>query len=138
MQRISVNVATLCDSATDESGKLSVHGTFDTVFATQFPAVHPRCSLAVRLTFTREEFKKHALKIRFLDSKSDSFLQDVETPLDASPEHPDATITSENVIINLTSVELPRQGTYFIQLWLDGRLLTTLHLHAKPPTKAKK
>ena len=135
MPKMSVNIATLCDSATtDDDGKLNVNGVFDTVFATQFPAVHPHCSLAVRLTVTQEEFKKHAVKIRFLDSKGDIFFRDLETPWDIGPKHSDATIISENLIVELASLEFPRQGTYFIQLWLDGRPLTTLHLHAKPPT----
>src|SRR2546425_8041034 len=37
-----VQIAALCDAATDYNGKLNLLGTFDTVLTQQMPAVHPR------------------------------------------------------------------------------------------------
>lgn len=43
----------LCDSVMrdGQTGKMIVSGIFDKVMATQFPAVHPKCSLYFRLRF---------------------------------------------------------------------------------------
>lgn len=46
---MDIQVAVLCDYAADYQGKLCVQGAFDTLFARQFPVVHPACALALRL-----------------------------------------------------------------------------------------
>jgi hypothetical protein len=135
MSTVSINVATFCDSATDDNGKLSLQGAFDTVFASQFPAVHPHCSLAVRLAFTGEQLGSHKVRVRFLDSDRNSFFSDVETHMDAKSIEPGATTTSNNLIINISQLQFPKQGLYFVELWLDAKLLTTLHLYARPPSQ---
>ncbi|MDB6032554.1 MAG: hypothetical protein JWM16_2892, partial [Verrucomicrobiales bacterium] len=38
---MEIQVAVLCDAATDYQGKLNILGTFDTIFTAQMPAVHP-------------------------------------------------------------------------------------------------
>src|SRR5436190_6363961 len=70
---VRVNIATFCDSATDENGKLSLHGAFDTVFATQFPAIHPDCAIVVRVVFSKKQLGKRHLLVRFLDTEGDRF-----------------------------------------------------------------
>jgi hypothetical protein len=52
---MDVQVAVLCDSAVDYRGKLCILGTFDTIFTTQLPAVHPHCSIALRLIFRDDD-----------------------------------------------------------------------------------
>ena len=39
---MNIQVAVLCDAATEENGKLSLLGAFDTIYAPQMPAVHPQ------------------------------------------------------------------------------------------------
>jgi hypothetical protein len=135
MPTVSINVATFCDSASDDNGKLSLEGAFDTVFASQFPAVHPRCSLAVRLTFAQKQLGSHNVRVRFLGSDGNSFFSDVETHIDAKSVELGATTTANNLIINISQLQFPKQGLYFVELWLDAKLLTTLHLYALPPHK---
>ena len=48
--------ASLCDFASDYQGKLCVLGAFDTIGAKQYPAVHPQCSVALRLLL-REDLR---------------------------------------------------------------------------------
>src|SRR5262249_6502282 len=132
MSTVSINVATFCDSASDDNGKLSLQGAFDTVFASQFPAVHPHCSLAVRLAFTREQLGTHKVRVRFLSSAGNSFFSDVETQMNAKSVEPDATTVAVNLIINISQLQFPKQGRYFVELWLDAKLLTTLQLYAQP------
>jgi hypothetical protein len=48
---MNIQVAVLCDAATDDNGKLNLLGSFDTIYAPQLPAVHPQCAVALRVTF---------------------------------------------------------------------------------------
>jgi hypothetical protein len=52
---MTIQVAVLCDAATEYNGKLNLLGTFDTVYAAQMPAHHPQCSVATRIAFERNE-----------------------------------------------------------------------------------
>ena len=52
---MQIQLAVLCDAATDYAGKLNILGTFDTLITSQLPAIHPQCSIALRLTFQKQE-----------------------------------------------------------------------------------
>ena len=41
---MKVSVFTLCDFAKAEGDRMTIVGTFDTVFAHQAPAIHPMCA----------------------------------------------------------------------------------------------
>ena len=57
---MEVLTALIADSASDYQGKLCVLGSFDTICARQYPAVHPHCSIALRLLFrTGDEGEAH-------------------------------------------------------------------------------
>ena len=60
-----VDIFTLCDFAQESGGKLTVVGAFDTVFARQFPAMHPFMCLALRLRFYIHEEGTHPIRIEF-------------------------------------------------------------------------
>src|SRR4029434_1912366 len=65
---MNIQVAVLCDAATDENGKLNLLGAFDTIYTQQLPAVHPQCSIALRITFGNEDEGSHKLKLTFVDA----------------------------------------------------------------------
>ena len=52
---MDIQIAVLCDAATDNNGKLNLLGAFDTIFTSQLPAIHPQCSIALRMTFNKVE-----------------------------------------------------------------------------------
>ena len=59
---MTIQVAVLCDAATDESGKLNLLGAFDTIYTQQLPAVHPQCS--VRLAEREWDAETRAIRKR--------------------------------------------------------------------------
>src|SRR5205823_13959654 len=65
---MNIQVAVLCDAATDENGKLNLLGAFDTIYTQQLPAVHPQCSIALRVTFGHEDEGQHKLRLNFVDA----------------------------------------------------------------------
>jgi hypothetical protein len=117
---MDIQVAVLCDAATDNAGKLNLLGTFDTIFAHQFPAVHPQCSIALRFLFNKVEEGQHKLRLNFVDEDGRPVMPPVEIPVEVSI--PDETIfLSRNFIVNIQKLKFDKAGLYSIDLGLDGR-----------------
>lgn len=135
---MDIQVAVLCDYAADYQGKLCIQGAFDTLFARQFPVIHPACSLALRLCLTPEDAGNHKLGISIVDEDG--------TPLDkermpivgdltvALPEG--ATFLTRNLIMNFQGLKFEKSGNYCIDVTLDGEVLasTPLRLVLAQPT----
>src|SRR6266581_1193732 len=51
----------------DQSGKMSVLGIFQHIWVPQFPAMHPRLHLVLRLKGKRTEVGEHQVQIKLLD-----------------------------------------------------------------------
>src|SRR2546425_11949134 len=79
-----VQIAALCDAATDYNGKLNLLGTFDTVLTQQMPAVHPQCSVALRIVFDKIEEGHHKVKMNFVDDDGRFIMPSIEMPFDVS------------------------------------------------------
>lgn len=136
---MDIQVAVLCDAATDNNGKLNILGTFDTIFTSQLPAVHPQCSIALRMMFSKSEEGRHEVRLNLVDEDGkpltkDPIVQHVEVQV------PDETIfLSRNFIVNIQNLRFEKEGLYSIDIALDGRqegsipLLVRIHPQA-PPT----
>ena len=72
---MNIQVAVLCDAATDDNGKLNLLGAFDTIYTQQLPAIHPQCSIALRVTFFSGDEGKHSLQLNFVDADGHSIAQ---------------------------------------------------------------
>lgn len=117
---MDIQVAVLCDAATDNSGKLNILGTFDTIYTSQLPAIHPQCSIAIRMTFGKSEEGEHKLKLNFVDEDGKSVMPPIEIPVEVSV--PDETIfLSRNFIVNIQKLKFEKEGLYSIDLAVDGR-----------------
>ncbi len=124
---MDIQVAVLCDYAADYQGKLCVQGAFDTLFARQFPVVHPACALALRLCLTPEDAGDHKLGISIVDEDG--------TPLDkehmpivgdlsvALPEG--AAFLTRNLIMNFQGLKFDKSGNYCIDVTLDGEVVAS-------------
>src|SRR5256712_4952433 len=58
----------------DQAGKLSVLGIFQHIWVQQFPAMHPRLHLVLRLKGKRTEIGEHQVQIRLLDEQDTEIL----------------------------------------------------------------
>src|SRR5471030_3228323 len=79
--RMNIQVAVLCDAATEDNGKLNLLGAFDTIFAPQLPAVHPQCAVALRVTFMSGNEGDRKLKLNFVDADGKSIMPPIEIPV---------------------------------------------------------
>jgi hypothetical protein len=127
---MTIQVAVLCDAATDYNGKLNLLGTFDTIYTPQLPAHHPHCSIATRIAFDRVEEGHHKLVVNFVDEDGQPIMDSMEVPVEVVFP-PDATFISRNFIVNIQQLKLDKTGLYSIDLSLDGRALSSIPLSVK-------
>lgn len=138
---MDIQVAVLCDAATDNNGKLNILGTFDTIYTSQLPAVHPQCSIALRITFNKVEEGAHKVRLNFVDEDGKPVMRSIELPIQVTV--PDDTIfVSRNFIINIQQLKFEKTGLYSIDLAVDGRQEGSIPLLVKdkppaptPPTE---
>jgi hypothetical protein len=131
---MTIQVAVICDAATDYNGKLNLLGTFDTIYAPQLPVHHPQCSVAARIAFDRNEEGPHHLTVHFVDEDGRDIMASTEVRMDV--QFPgDATFISRNFIINIQQLEFARLGLYSVHLTMDDRQLCSIPLAVKHITQ---
>ena len=117
---MDLQVAVLCDAATDSHGKLNILGTFDTIFTSQLPAVHPQCSIALRMSFDKIEEGKHKINLNFVDADGKPVMRGVEMTIDVVvPE--DSIFLSRNFVVNIQQLKFEKPGLYAIEIAMDDR-----------------
>ena len=102
----------------DQSGKISVLGIFQHIWVQQFPAMHPRLHLVVRLKGKRTEIGEHAVHIRLVDEQGVEILGGSGNVTFAEP--PAGVTEIEAAAILVFDVPFPHPGVYKFAINLDG------------------
>jgi len=134
---MNIQVAVLCDAATDDNGKLNLLGAFDTIYTQKLPAIHPQCSIALRVTFSSDDEGQHTLKVSFVDADGHPIANFPPIPVEvALPE--DMHFGTRNFIVNIQQLKFAAPGLYSIDIALDERLQSSIPLLVKhnPPAPA--
>jgi hypothetical protein len=134
---MNIHVAVLCDAATDDNGKLNLLGAFDTIYTQQLPAIHPQCSIALRVTFGQEDEGEHQLRLHFMDADGASIMPGIDIPVQVVlPE--DAHFGTRNFIVNIQQLKFDNPGLYSIDISMDGNSQAGIPLMVKyhPPPVA--
>jgi hypothetical protein len=131
---MNIQVAVLCDAATDDNGKLNLLGAFDTIYTQQLPAVHPQCSIALRVTFGHEDEGPHKLHLNFVDADGRSIMPGIPIPIEVSLPG-DSHFGTRNFIINIQQLKFDQPGLFSIDVTLDDRSQASIPLLVKhnPP-----
>jgi len=117
---MNIQVAVLCDAANEDSGKLNLLGAFDTIYAPQMPAVHPQCSVALRVTFMSGEEGERKLKLNFVNGDGRAIMPAIEMPVSvALPD--DVHFVTRNFIINIQQLKFAEAGLYSVDVRLDDK-----------------
>ena len=127
---MEVLTALVADSASDYQGKLCVLGSFDTICARKYPAMHPHCSIALRLLFRTGDEGKHALRILLIDQDGKQVLQEGGPKIEFNMAEPPATVFfwSQNFIFNFAGLSLPSTGQYSFDVLYDGKIVSRIPL----------
>jgi hypothetical protein len=133
---MTIQVAVLCDAAAEYGGKLSLLGTFDTIFARRFPTQHPNCALALRVLFVRQEEGAHQIDIGFVDDDGRSVLPPIHLPVGVSVGE-DGDQVSRNFVVNMQHLKLDRPGNYAFEVSIDRLHLASIPLRVllAPPAE---
>ena len=131
---MNIQVAVLCDAATDDNGKLNLLGAFDTIYTQQLPAVHPQCSIALRVTFSNEDEGSHKLRLNFVDADGRFIMPGIDLPVEVVLPG-DSHFGTRNFIVNIQQLKFDLPGLYSIDISLDGKPHASIPLLVKhnPP-----
>lgn len=127
---MNIQMAVLCDAAVDYNGKLSILGTFDTLFSAKLPAIHPQCSVALRVVFERSDEGMHQLRLNFVNEDGQPIMPAMDVPVEVSFPG-DTTFVSRNFIVNIQQLKLDQEGLYSVDVALDDNQLTSIPLSVK-------
>ena len=124
---MNIQVAVLCDAATDDNGKLNLLGAFDTIYAPQMPAIHPQCAVALRATFQPGDEGERKLSLNFINADGRAILQPIDLP--ASVTLPDdAHFLTRNFIVNIQQLKFDEPGLYSVDVRLDDETVAGVPL----------
>ncbi len=108
----------------DQAGKISVLGIFQHIWVQQFPAMHPRLHLVLRLKGRRTEIGEHAVQIRLLDELDAEILGGNGNVTFAEP--PAGVTNIEAAAILVFDVPFPHPGLYRFEIVVDGERKATV------------
>ncbi len=124
---MEIEIFTLADFAQDNNSKLTIVGTFDSIYSKTFPFVHPSCSVATRLRFSAKEAGEHDFRLRLIDAEGKELIQPIQGNINI-PVPANGQLTSINVVANFAQMKFEKAGRYSFELYLDGEWKTGLPL----------
>ncbi len=125
---MTVQLATLCDSASDYQGKLCLLGAFDTLCSREFPVVHPQCSLVVRMIFEPEDAGRHPFIIRCFDPAGQECLPPFDPVVEVVFPSNFVPFVTRNIVLNLQRLRVERPGVYRWVIQLGEATLASIPL----------
>lgn len=122
---MKVDFAVVCDYALiDQYGKLSVLGIFQHIWVQQFPALHPRLHLVLRVKGRRTEVGTHTVRIRLADEQDNDVLNGDGTVTFAEP--PAGVLEIEAGAVLMFDVPFQHPGRYEFAITVDNELQCTV------------
>ena len=122
---MKIDFAVVCDYAlVDQFGKLSVLGVFQHIWVQQFPTVHPRLHLVIRLKGTRTEVGQHDVQIRLLNDDDEEIISgEGKVHL---PEPPAGVLDVEAGAVLAFDVPFKAPGQYRFEIRIDSEQRTVV------------
>ena len=128
---MEVDFAFFADAAEAQNGKLYVmSGAVDTIYSPEFPCVHPRLSLALRLLLSPGEVgRDHQLEITLMDEDGKRLgLASGKINIPRSPGLPAGWRQGLLTVFNFVNSKFERAGTYSVDIMVNGSTLKSLPL----------
>jgi hypothetical protein len=122
-----VEIAAICDAATDQGGKLNILGAFDRIGG-ELPMVMPQCATAFRIRWDREDAGEHSLSLLFEDLRGAPLLPPLESKIGVPSMPPELDSHAINLVLNLQRLRVEHEGKYQMILRVDGKEVAVLPL----------
>ena len=125
----------LCDSilvpiTPGNSRKPTLHGVFQTIYASTFPVRHPSMAVAIQLSANPG---KHEVKLRLVDSQGTDLINDLPP---GTIEVTDEILGIVDINITLNGIGFPKPGIYSFEFHLDDEELGSRDFMVSEPPQA--
>lgn len=125
---MKVDIFTLCDSAQEYGGKLIIVGTFNSIYAKEFPTLHPEFALVARVVFGEDEKGVHNIDFSIKKNGEEVYIMPPGqmTADTTNTKGKDAII---NVVVKGNNIPIQSEGTYIVTLKVDDKVwVSDLHV----------
>jgi len=126
---MKIELFTFCDFAQENSGKLTVVGTFDTIISRNFPCVHPQLSVVIRLRFDLWEFANHNFRIETRDLNGEMTMDTISGNVDVKGVG-NATAVS-HLVFTISNLHFKNAGLVNFVLFIDDKEAGTIPLYIR-------
>jgi hypothetical protein len=116
-----IEVFVICEGATEQSGRLSLIGTYEIIGVPGFPSVSPVITVALRLRFWPAEGRHHFVRVEMTNPDGGCVVRMGETPITLNPLNPERSI-AYNLIGQFKDVRFVEPGEYAVDFYLNGRM----------------
>jgi len=124
---MKIELFTFCDFAQENSGKLTIIGTFDTIISRNFPCIHPQLSVVIRLRFDLWEFANHQFRIETIDLDGKTVINPIQGTVEAKGVG-NATAVS-HLVFTISNIHFKHSGVVNFILYIDDKELSSIPLY---------
>jgi hypothetical protein len=126
---MQVQVAVICDAATESYGKLNLLGAFDVIYAQQFPWTTPPYAVALRMTFNPADEGSRKLRINLVDEDGKLAMPSMDLAVEVKIPEESHFVNYNFIIVQPLTFE--RAGHYSVDIAFDGRQEASIPLMVK-------
>jgi len=116
---MKIELFTFCDFAQENSGKLTIVGTFDTIVSRNFPCVHSQLSVVIRLRFDLWEFSNHQFRIETRDLNGEMAIKPIKGNVEVKGVG-NATAVS-HLVFTISNLHFKSSGVINFILYIDDK-----------------
>ena len=124
---MKIELFTFCDFAQENSGKLTIVGTFDTIISRNFPCIHPQLSVVIRIRFDLWEFANHQFKIETRDLDGEAMINPIQGNLEVKGIG-NATSVS-HLVFTISNLHFKKSGMINFILYIDEKEVSSIPLY---------
>ena len=124
---MKIELFTFCDFAQENSGKLTIVGTFDTIISRKFPCEHPQLSVVIRLRFDLWEFANHDFRIETRDLSGEMAIKPIQGKIEVKGVG-NATAVS-HLVFTISNLHFQNSGVINFVLYVDDKELSSIPLY---------
>ena len=124
---MKIELFTFCDFAQENSGKLTIVGTFDTIIARSFPCIHPHLSVVIRIRFDLWEFANHQFRIETKTLEGETVIDPIQGNVDVKGVG-NATAVS-HLVFTISNLHFKNPGLINFILYVDDKELSSIPLY---------
>ena len=123
---MKIDILTFCDNAQEYNNKLVIVGTFNSIAAPQFPAIHKELAIAIRVIWDSNDIGDHHISISIKKESEDVYLVNpTEIGVFTIKGLEGDGIHVNNIIVRLNNLYLPSEGKYVASLLLNDKEYTS-------------